>query len=193
MAWILPTLFCWFLIDGILFYICTCFRQKKNSNILLCNYHNCVQGNTICFDHINIHTTKFHEIVIITVKGWQIFPKYSHYVRTLLMHWPVCVNMMVSSALAPNRCHGISNSPADSIMASYELPYAIRIMLQQLTLNVRGGPSYLGLTRSISWLLMPWLLTSPGHQQPWYWLCRICKPWSYLRKDFKYPCHINVE
>ena len=24
--------------------------------------------------------------------------------------------------------------------------------------------------RSISWLLMPWLLTSPGHQQPWYWL-----------------------
>ena len=34
-----------------------------------------------------------------------------------------------------------------------------------LTLNVRG-PSYLGLTRSISWLLMPWLLTSPGHQQP---------------------------
>ena len=37
-----------------------------------------------------------------------------------------------------------------------------------LTLNVRG-PSYLGLTRSISWLLMPWLLTSPGHQQPWYW------------------------
>ena len=31
-----------------------------------------------------------------------------------------------------------------------------------LTLNVRG-PSYLGLTRSISWLLIPWLLTSPGH------------------------------
>ena len=27
----------------------------------------------------------------------------------------------------------------------------------KLTLNVRG-PSYLGLTRSISWLLMPWLL-----------------------------------
>ena len=32
-----------------------------------------------------------------------------------------------------------------------------------LTLNVQG-PSYLGLTRSISWLLMTWLLTSPGHQ-----------------------------
>ena len=61
-----------------------------------------------------------------------------------------------------------------------------------LTLNVRG-PSYLGLTRSISWLLMPWLLTSPGHQQPWYWLCRICRSWSYSRKDFKYLCRINME
>ena len=62
----------------------------------------------------------------------------------------------------------------------------------ELTLNV-WGPSYLGITRSISWLLMPWLLTSPGHQQTWYWLCRICKSWSYLRKDFKFLCHINVE
>ena len=54
-----------------------------------------------------------------------------------------------------------------------------------LTLNVRG-PSYLGLTRSISWLLMPWLLMSPGHQQPWYWLCWIGRFLSYLRKDFNY-------
>ena len=65
-------------------------------------------------------------------------------------------------------------------------------LMRILTLNVRG-PSYLGLTRSISWLLMPWLLTSPGHQQPWYWLYRICRSWSYSRKDFKYLCHINVE
>ena len=63
---------------------------------------------------------------------------------------------------------------------------------QYLILNVRG-PSYLGLTKSISWLLMPWLLTSPAHQQPWYWLCRIGRFLSYLRKDFNYLCHINVE
>ena len=25
------------------------------------------------------------------------------------------------------------------------------------------------LIRSIPWLPMPWLITSPGHQQPWYW------------------------
>ena len=61
-----------------------------------------------------------------------------------------------------------------------------------LTLNVRG-PSYLGLTWSISWLLMPWLLTSPGHQEPWYWLYWICRFLSYFRKDFKYLCYTNVE
>ena len=61
-----------------------------------------------------------------------------------------------------------------------------------LTLNVRG-PSYLGLTRSISWLLMPWLLTSPGHQQPWYWLCGIGRFLSYLRNDFNYLRRINVD
>ena len=68
----------------------------------------------------------------------------------------------------------------------------VSFSLNELTLNVRG-PSYLGLPRSISWLLMPWLLTSPGHQQPWYWLCRIGRFLSYLRKDFKYLCCINVE
>ena len=61
-----------------------------------------------------------------------------------------------------------------------------------LTLNVRG-PSYLGLTMPISWLLMPWLLASPGHQQPWYWLFGICRSFSYLRMCFKYLCQINVE
>ena len=60
----------------------------------------------------------------------------------------------------------------------------------ELTLNV-WGPSYIGLTRSISWLLMPWLLKSPGHQQPWYWLYRISRFLSYLRKDFN-TCVIPI-
>ena len=62
----------------------------------------------------------------------------------------------------------------------------------ELTLNV-PGLSYLFLTSSKSWLLMSWLLTLPGHQQPWYWPCRIGRSLSYLRKGFKYLCHINVE
>ena len=61
-----------------------------------------------------------------------------------------------------------------------------------LTLNVRG-PSYLGLTRSITWLLMPWLLASPGHQQPRYWLCRIGRSWSYSRRNFNNLCLISLE
>ena len=40
---------------------------------------------------------------------------------------------------------------------------------------------------------MSWLLVSPGHQQPWYWLCRMGRSLSYLRKDFNHLCHINVE
>ena len=34
--------------------------------------------------------------------------------------------------------------------------------------------AYSDITRSISWLLMPWLLLSPSHQQSWYWLCLPC-------------------
>ena len=36
----------------------------------------------------------------------------------------------------------------------------------------------------------PWHLASPGSQHP-YWLCRISKFLSYLRKDLN--CHVNVE
>ena len=61
-----------------------------------------------------------------------------------------------------------------------------------LAISVRG-PSYLVLTWSISWLLMPWLLVPPGLQQPWYWLCRIGKPLSYLMNDFNYMFHIKVD
>ena len=61
-----------------------------------------------------------------------------------------------------------------------------------LSLNM-WGPSYLILTRSVSWLLMPWLLVSPGHQQSWYWLCKIGKSWSYTKKDFNYLWPVSVE
>ena len=41
--------------------------------------------------------------------------------------------------------------------------------------------------RSKSWLLMPWLLASPGHQQPLYWLCRIDRSLSYSGRIFQLP------
>ena len=59
-----------------------------------------------------------------------------------------------------------------------------RINMQSgLTLYVQG-PNYSSSTEYISFLLMPWLLASPRHQHPWYWLCRLCKYLSYARKDF---------
>ena len=65
--------------------------------------------------------------------------------------------------------------------------------LNVLSPNVQG-PNFSSSTKSIIiWLLMPWLLLSPGHQRPWYWLRRIGKFLSYMRKDFKYLCHVSVE
>ena len=42
-------------------------------------------------------------------------------------------------------------------------------------------------------ILMPWLLASPGYQQQSYWLCKINRSLSSIRKDFNYVYHHNVE
>ena len=89
------------------------------------------------------------------------------------------------------RCLGFSirGIPRESPSSIHSFSLVSNIVL---TLNVRA-PSYLGLTTSISWLLMPWLLMSPAHQQPWYWPCRIGRFLSYLRKNFNYLRRTNVE
>ena len=53
-------------------------------------------------------------------------------------------------------------------------------------------PKYFMQSRSILWLLIPWLFVLPGHQQPWYWICRINGSLSSTRKDFNYLCHIRI-
>ena len=52
---------------------------------------------------------------------------------------------------------------------------------------------YHGITRSILWLLMPWLLVLPGHQQSQYWLCRIFRPMTSWRKDFNRLHDLSVK
>ena len=47
--------------------------------------------------------------------------------------------------------------------------------------------------KSISCLLMPWLLASPGHQQPWYWWCGHDGSVSSLRTNFSYTYLLYVE
>ena len=45
---------------------------------------------------------------------------------------------------------------------------------------------------SIPWLLIPWLLASPGHQQPWRWTCLVTGSLSSTRKKFIYQYHHNI-
>ena len=45
---------------------------------------------------------------------------------------------------------------------------------------------------SISWLQMPWLLVSPGHQQPWFWICRINGSLYFMGKN-SYPRNDTCE
>ena len=58
-----------------------------------------------------------------------------------------------------------------------------------LTLVVLGL-EYSGRTRSMRWLLMPWLLSSPGHYQPPYSLYRSLLS---MGNNFNYLRHLNVE
>ena len=50
-------------------------------------------------------------------------------------------------------------------------------------------------TRSMPWLLMPWCLASPGHQQPWHWAYRInillCM--SSIRRCLKYSYRLIID
>ena len=45
---------------------------------------------------------------------------------------------------------------------------------------------YCVIIRSIPWLLIPWLLVLPGHQQPWCWICGI--DWSLPSMGKKFHC-----
>ena len=49
-------------------------------------------------------------------------------------------------------------------------------------------------TRTRPWLLKPWLLKSPGHQQPMalYWLYMVERTLFFMRQDLNYQCHFIV-
>ena len=52
---------------------------------------------------------------------------------------------------------------------------------------------YFRRARSIPWLLMPWLLELPCHQQQQYWLCRLNRSLSSMRWNFKQLNHLSVK
>ena len=75
------------------------------------------------------------------------------------------------------------------VILKYLLPKLIKIINQPFWC---WGMEKSVQSRLIPWLLMPWLLGLPGHQQPWYWICRINGSLSSMRKDFNYLCHISI-
>ena len=63
----------------------------------------------------------------------------------------------------------------------------------EVHVNSAGAESRtLGTGKSISWLLMTWLLASPCHQQAWYWMCKIKRSMSSMRDYFNYLCHLSI-
>ena len=50
---------------------------------------------------------------------------------------------------------------------------------------------YFDQTRSVSWLLVPWILPSLGHQQSQYWLCSIYRALPSMRRNSA-VCFISV-
>ena len=54
-------------------------------------------------------------------------------------------------------------------------------------------PEYFRTIRSMPWLLMAWQYKEPGHQQPWYLLCRVNESLSSQRKGFNNMYLVNLE
>ena len=75
----------------------------------------------------------------------------------------------------------------------YTKIYIKVIVITWWALSLRATKFLAWWTRSIPWLLMTWLLTSPGHQQPWYWLCKIHKLLVFRRNNFNNLHHFTVE
>ena len=63
---------------------------------------------------------------------------------------------------------------------------------QMQTVDLSGAENGIfKVTSSIHWLLISWLLPSPGHQQPFYWLDRKNKSF-FLRRGILAACDISI-
>ena len=90
----------------------------------------------------------------------------------------------------------INNIPALVQIMAWHRPILTYICITQpqwVTLLMLR-PEYSGQTRLTTlWLLIPWLLASPGHQQPWYWLCAVWKALSSFGVNFRNMQRFDVE
>ena len=113
---------------------------------------------------------------ILSVVDWNM---YTWYLIKICFYW-----------LCFFKLHWLKSVEVCMPFHGYEKCFHV-IDIIALTLHMQG-PNYSCSTYLISQLLMPWLLASPGHHHPWYWLCRICRFLFYRREDFNHPCPLIV-
>ena len=107
---------------------------------------------------------------------YYVISKYAVLIKTQMYKYDFTQGLFILQ----NWCHG---SSSDLVIQREIWNFG-----QFLTLGV-WGPSYLSLIMPISWLLMPWLLASPGRQQPWYWLVLVLDG----GRISSHLCHVIVE
>ena len=77
--------------------------------------------------------------------------------------------------------HCFHGYPIDNFMATIYSRYYL-LIFQVLWPKY----SYSHRTRPMPWLMMPWLLASPEHHQPWYWLCKTNRSLAFVMRQFIY-------
>ena len=85
----------------------------------------------------------------------------------------VSINQLHKHAIPNNLFHIISSISVITITINWS----------KLSSLLRPRPMYTRRTKSIPWLLMTWLLLSPGHQQPQYWMRKIGRSLPSRKKD----------
>ena len=112
-----------------------------------------------------------------------------------------CVSPMVTADVTKGRTE-IFKFDAQCTFCGRAVPYTTRLVLLAedfgcpyllcILILLVMKLEYSGITRSMPWLLMPWLLALPCHLQQCYWLPhQINRSLSSTRKDFNYRCHFS--
>ena len=83
----------------------------------------------------------------------------------------------------------VSSSPRNAMTSSYCKEKKDTSKQPQSVLNPGAA---VGIIRNVPWLLMPWLLGSPGHRHPRYCLCKINCSFASVSKGFKCLRHLHV-
>ena len=77
------------------------------------------------------------------------------------------------------------------LLTEFRTTHALGIPLNW-TIVKKLRPEYCKRSRSMAWLLIPWLLTLPGHKQQWCRYFRIKLSLSSRRKYLNNQCHLRV-